>query len=757
MNTTIKLKHAGFGLFLVILVFGLFSMCKPAQLSLDGWTFFPDKKNEVLTINHADLGILLKDVRLALKEKDGISGLSEWKVRSEKQKLIISTQKPKETTWTLSIAEKAITISCSADNAVVQGIAPASEDRIPARIESQDNEILYTSLGFVSSNNIYCLFDRGTDTMIQFPEQSDFKRNVLEKKSMDITFPVNGGCQISLIQDYYVDVLGLKYYRPKLERFQSAPVGWCSWYCYYMGTTEADMIKETDALAEYVKPYGLEYVQLDACFTKGKEANYLEWTKETFPQGGKWIFQYIKSKGLKPGLWVNIYGSNYAKAENTDKYPENFYLRDVDGNLSGACCTADKTVVRLDYSNPEVIEKHLKPMFTIFKEDWGLDYLKDAGWGTWMDYYDKNKERAYDPTRDSRELYVDAQKALRETLGPDVYILGCAMHEVGLGFGVFDGSRIGGDDKAIWHPEKEGGMSMQTYFHSLFGGNYLNNILWHSDPDTVMVRNPLTLDEARTIVTTIALTGQLYMVSDFMAKLPMKKLDLYRKTIPPTSVVPVDLYPYKIESNKKDGVVWCCPKVKEYPRAIDLKVNGVAGIYDVVAVFNWGEEVGTKTVSFGEDLGLETGREYLAFDFWNQELKEVTGDRITCSIPSHGTRVYVIRPILDRPQLVATSRHITGTISPKQVSWEPTQSALSGSSEIVEGAPYSLFIYVPEGMEVSKVEANTEVLFHKMSSRLLEVNFSGEFEKQGQTMLNWTIAFGTMRCHYSPDFAENRT
>jgi len=34
MNTTIKLKHAGFGLFLVILVFGLFSMCKPAQLSL---------------------------------------------------------------------------------------------------------------------------------------------------------------------------------------------------------------------------------------------------------------------------------------------------------------------------------------------------------------------------------------------------------------------------------------------------------------------------------------------------------------------------------------------------------------------------------------------------------------------------------------------------------------------------------------------------------------------------------------------------
>jgi len=34
-----------------------------------------------------------------------------------------------------------------------------------------------------------------------------------------------------------------------------------------------------------------------------------------------------------------------------------------------------------------------------------------------------------------------------------------------------------------------------------------------------------------------ALTGQLYMASDFMGKLPMRKLELYRKTIPPTHKV----------------------------------------------------------------------------------------------------------------------------------------------------------------------------------------------------------------------------
>jgi len=186
-----------------------------------------------------------------------------------------------------------------------------------------------------------------------------------------------------------------------------------------------------------------------------------------------------ESKGLKPGLWVNVYGSNYARAECADKYPENFYLRDKDGNLSSACCTADDTVVRLDYTNPEVIEKHLKPMFTIFKDDWGLQYLKDAGWGTWMDYFEGNRERALDPKRESREVYLEVQKALRETLGPEIFINGCIMHEVGLGFGLFDGSRIGGDDKAVWYPKEEDGMSMQIYFDSLFGGNYLNNITWY--------------------------------------------------------------------------------------------------------------------------------------------------------------------------------------------------------------------------------------------------------------------------------------
>ncbi|MFQ6071013.1 MAG: hypothetical protein ACE5LC_10900 [Candidatus Aminicenantales bacterium] len=725
---------------LFLIIAGL-SQCRTPQLKSTSWTIKANPGKGLLEFSHRKLGIVLKNVKLCLKDKKGISPLTGWKTELSAQTLTIFTRKPEKTTWTFKTKEGALIISSTSAQGFLQAKAPAAERRIPARTEDEDNGIMYTSLGYISSNNIYCLFDRETNFLIQFPKKSTLLRSSGDETLMEVSFPVKRECRISLIPNYYLKVLGLKYYKPKPKRFERAPTGWCSWYCYYMGATEADLVRETDALAKHLKPYGLEIVQLDACYTKGEKANYLQWYKEAWPQGGKWLFEYIRSKGLKPGLWINVYGSNYARAECAEKYPENFYLRDKEGKISSACCTADETVVRLDYSNPEVIEKHLKPMFTILKEDWGLAYLKDAGWGTWIDYFDRNRERAFDPSKTGRELYVEVQKALRETLGDETYILGCAMHEVGLCFGIFDGSRIGGDDRAVWYPEEKNRMSMQTFFHSLFGGNYLNNIVWHSDPDTVMVRQPLTLEEARTVVTSIALTGQVYMASDFMDRLPKNRMELYQKTMPTTPVVPVDLYPYRIESNKREGIVWCCPRVKEFPRAIDLKVNGVLGKYDVLAVFNWEDEAGLKTISLENDLGLSRGKHYIAFDFWKQEPQEVVRGKISCQVPAHGTRVFVVKSASPVPEVVATSRHITSTISIKDVEWDEKNSLLRGTSEVVPSTHYSLFIHVPAGMEVTGVSANAEVLFYNMLGRILEVKFSTLPQSEKNNILEWTVHF----------------
>ena len=721
-----------------ILLLVLVTGCAP-QLSKDGWDVAADAGKQTLTIKHKQLGLIVSDGRLALKENDEISELSEWSVKKRDDMLSITTKQLKNTEWEFKTTDEGLDISCSDKNGAVKGKAVATEDRIPARIKEQENGVIYNALGLVCATNVYSLFDRKTDTMIQFSKESCLKRNCTNNRQMDVIIPIGEGAEISLIREYYTEHLGLAsqqktkfkpVYRPMPQRFKRAPVGWSSWYCYYMNPTEKDIMKEANVLAEHLGPYGLEYVQLDACYTRGDEANWLQWYKKLFPSGGKKLFEYIQSKGLKPGLWINAYGDNYAKPSCADKYPDEFFLRDKDGKLSQACCTADNTVVKLDYTNPEVFEKHLKPLFKTLVNEWGLKYLKSAGWGEWMDYYERNRENAYDPSQDSREVYRKAQQVIRDIMGPDNYITGCAMHEYGIGFGIFDGSRVGADDAAVWAPKRRRGMSMQTYFNSLFGANFLNGIVWWTYPDDVMVRPPLTLEEGRTIVSSIALSGQTYIVSDFMDKLPREKLDLYKKTMPAMGITAIDLYPFKCEPVR-------FPRPSEFPKAMDLKVNAKPGVYDVVAVYNWADEPAFKSISFEEDLGICADREYLVFDFWHQQLEGVFKDKIEVEVPTHGVRVLVIRALLDRPQLLATSRHITGALSIKELAWDCSKSTLSGTSETIPDAPYSVFIYLPEGVTLSRLEANAEVLFHKSNNGLLEVAFQGQKEP-----VNWELEFG---------------
>jgi len=87
---------------------------------------------------------------------------------------------------------------------------------------------------------------------------------------MEVTFPLVDYIEISLIPNYYTEVLGLYHYEPYYPQyedkhpFKRANTGWLNWYNYYMASNEEDMVKETDELARTLKPYGLEYVQLDA-------------------------------------------------------------------------------------------------------------------------------------------------------------------------------------------------------------------------------------------------------------------------------------------------------------------------------------------------------------------------------------------------------------------------------------------------------------------------------------------------------------
>ena len=757
-----------FGIFILLTSIVGFTSCNKIETySIQGWEVEANSSEGTLSFSDAELGLVINNVQLGTNDKTVFTRLNQWKCLQVNSSLKITTKNP-NTEWIVKISESAIDFTTNAHHGLVHGIAVAAEKRIPARVKEQDNEVMYTQMGFVSATNIHNLFDMNTDIMIQFPANSRLIRNKEDNSLMDISFSPTDGSEISLIHNYYNDVIGLSKYdlkdykpafTPIADRFKSAPTGWSSWYCYYMSPSEKSLFEETDAIAVKLMPYGLKYIQLDAAFTRGDGANWLEWHKGLYPSGGKAWFEHVQKYGMIPGLWMNVSGANYAKPSMADKYPDNYYLKDKDGKMSAVCCSADKTVKRLDFTNPEVFEKHLKPLFETLVNDWGLGYVKAGGWGTWMDFFEKNKEMAFNPNANSRELYRKTLETVRDIMGDDGYLLGCAMHEIGVGFDYFDGSRTGGDDYAEWTGKNHWSGGMQTFFNSLFGANYLNGVAWWSDPDDVMVRDPLTLDEGQTIVSTISLSGQAYMFSDFVAEfskerlesflnskytigwaknfptlvkpLPEEKLALYQKTMPALPIKAMDLYPYKTKPK-------CCPIPKSFPKALDLKVNALTGQYDVVSMYNWAEIDTLKILELDKDLGLDENIKYVAFDFWNSKMISIKNNKIEEMVPKHGTKAIIIRPFTNHPQLMATSRHLTSAYSVKYYKWDDSTKTMNGKSDVVPGDKYSLYIHVTESMNIEDIKINSSV---EASVKQLEPNLIAVVFNPDDISINWTIHF----------------
>jgi hypothetical protein len=182
--------------------------------------------------------------------------------------------------------------------------------------------------------------------------------------------------------------------------------------------------------------------------------------------------------------------------------------------------------------------------------------------------------------------------------------------------------------------------------------------------------------------------------------------------------------------------------IHNYPEVLDVKVNARSGAYDVVGLINWRGETTSRELSFAGTLGLKAGR-YVAFDYWGQRLLGVFSGTLGLEIEPHDTRVVLIHPLLPRPQLIGTSRHITGAHSILALQWDASTSRLSGSSQTVRGEDYALFIHVPEGVTVSRVQATVEgagevPVRHEQAGGSLKVSFTGRPEA-----VAWQVDFAT--------------
>ena len=761
----------------------------PVSVSSDGWTVTADPEQGVLSIAHAKLGTVLKDVRLNLQGEHGLIPLKDWSVEKQgRHQLSVRTSEPR-TAWLLELSPNTLKISSTSTGAVLTAKVPAAPDRVVARVLDpqgvpvdwvgtnevlhsyggsetrhqsflpvRNPEVMHFALGQVSSSNLHSLFDRQSDTAINFSDQTLIERSSQDPDLLEVTIPVPGNTLVRLVPDYYTKTLGVPFYVPFDDTyFRRPPMVWSSWTSYYDEVNEDDIVRNADWIAANLKPYGFQYVQLDDGYDRGSKGEHYwieNWDKAKFPHGPQWLANYIKSKGLHAGLW--LVPNAYAGA--VEQHPD-WYLRDKAGKL-----ILDYRTPSLDSTNPAVRD-FLKKLFTTLG-DWGFEYYKFDGEHALPKYVPSvDRDKLYDKSVDPLVAYRNRLKLIRETMGPKTFVEGCPAGTPLNGLGYFNSYFTGHDVYNSWQ-------GMYALFSSINANAFLNHLVVYVMPgegmellppmtvaeaekkrdprvvETARTReDPMagfgtTLAEARTVVTYVALTGVAYPMASVMPELPEERVRLLKMTLPTMPILPVDLFSRGTDM-QWDRFKQTTPDlyIHNYPEILDLKVNAPSGVYDVVGLTNWRSAKTTREISFADKLGLDAGASYVAFDFWGQKLLGVFKNRMEVEIEPHDTRVLFIHPLLNRPQLIGTSRHITGAYSILDVAWDAARNRLRGSSETVPGDAYTLWIYVPEGVTVSQVRAatkgNREVpVRHEVSGNSLMVSFQGQ-----QEAVDWEVEF----------------
>ena len=219
-----------------------------------------------------------------------------------------------------------------------------------------------------------------------------------------------------------------------------------------------------------------------------------------------------------------------------------------------------------------------------------------------------------------------------------------------------------------------------------------------------------TMAEARTLATYAALTGVVYPLASVMPELPAERSDLLKRTLPPMPIMPVDLF------SRGTDMRWGRFKdvdpddyIHNYPEVLDLKVNGVAGGRGHLRRgrrHQLAEGAGHAGALVPRHARAPGGVRYAVFDYWEQRLLGVFTDTIPLDVAPHDTRVILVHPLQPHPQLVGISRHITGEHSMLALEWEAATRTLRGTSQGVAGEDYALFVQVPQGASVTRVQCD---------------------------------------------------
>jgi hypothetical protein len=480
---------------------------------------------------------------------------------------------------------------------------------------------------------------------------------------------------------FYQQHRGLSFFEPWTYAIWPKPiVGWCSWFAFFDRVTEADMRQTTDVVAEVLAPFGYEYIQMDDGYQRGTGAPEF-WLKanDKFPSGLGALAAYIREKGLKPGIWTN---ATFSQTDFARQHTEWFVL-DPRGELARGNWI-DHIV---DGSNPAALDALVRPVYReLRREGWeyfkldALRHLRYEGYNAYGGHFAKKGASLVDAYRN----YV---RSVRDEIGLDRFMLACWGVRPEL-IGLVDACRIGTD-----------GFS----FAGLAQFNSFNNVVWRNDPDHI----ELSEREAWRSTMVTSLTGSLFMLTDKPERYRTAFVEPARRAAPVLVTVPGQLY--DVDASRSSQIWRADLEVSgRDPKPFDAGLEPTAHLYllEVNRPFeSWvvlGRTGGELDRLSFDQLGLDPAREYLVFEFWERRLLGSFSRSFVPGTlpPAFNSQVFVIRERLAHPQVVATSRHITGGgVDLRSTAWASDGARLSGRSRAVAGDPYDVYVHVPPGFE----------------------------------------------------------
>jgi len=388
----------------------------------------------------------------------------------------------------------------------------------------------------------------------------------------------------------------------------------------------------------------------------------------------------------KPDFW-------FKEAQEVSKAHPEYYIDD-----------------HIDFSNPAVVEFERERAQRAFQDK---ESIVRYGW----DFSDRWRKLPgqYDPFMTSAETYRTAMGIWRDLARnhpPGAYAF-IYMNVVGFNYDICDILRAGQDSDQAYYGQG------CTFTHGLVrqisGRYFYNGKVWWNNADSfhVYVGGLYSYNQGKVHASFCSITGNIVFLSEPFTDqdTPEDRLEIIRRVAPitPDVSVAVDVFEHN------PARLWNMPIKRDFAEW------NVVGLFNVD--YNQDDKPITQRISF-EALELSPDREYLVYEFWGKKFLGAKKGSFTRTLQAPDCEIYSIVEKTDHPVLISTSRNVRQmAYDILRLEWDDEEKILSGTSRVVEGDPYQLRVFVPEGYAFADAEAGDLTIDAKTDGAILTVDF----------------------------------